>query len=132
MGHPIPAPHASVSFRSRRKRIHRRLDRRLLILAMVAVLALAAAVVILANDDDQVGSVSKVTPAALQPQTEAGTRYDGGPEEGTRGAISTPQVAPAGTRYDGGPEEGSRGPEQVQLKESTGGPIVIPQGPLSR
>jgi hypothetical protein len=35
------------------------------------------------------------------------TRYDGGPEEGTRG-MSTTTPAPD-TRYDGGPEEGSRG-----------------------
>ena len=38
-------------------------------------------------------------------------RYDGGPEEGSRGALSTEASsnAVAGTRYDGGPEEGSRG-----------------------
>ena len=156
MAHPIPAPHAPVALRSRRKRSHRRLDRTLLILAMAAVCALAAVILILGNDDDQVSSVSKATPAALQPQTQpgtrydggpeegtrgaistpqvlpAGTRYDGGPDEGTRGAISTPQVAPAGSRYDGGPEEGTRGPEQIQVKERAGGPIVIPQGPPSR
>jgi hypothetical protein len=37
-----------------------------------------------------------------------GRRYDGGPEEGTRGELST--EAEPSTRYDGGPEEGSRGP----------------------
>ena len=37
----------------------------------------------------------------------AGIRYDGGPEEGTRGAV-VEQPLPAGTRYDGGPDEGSR------------------------
>ena len=38
-------------------------------------------------------------------------RYDGGPEEGTRGALSSDASSNAlpGTRYDGGPEEGSRG-----------------------
>jgi hypothetical protein len=36
-----------------------------------------------------------------------GTRYDGGPEEGTRGATTSP-MAP-GLRYDGGPDEGTRG-----------------------
>src|SRR5918992_654386 len=35
-----------------------------------------------------------------------GTRYDGGPEEGTRGATTSPPAP--GTRYDGGPEEGTR------------------------
>jgi hypothetical protein len=34
-------------------------------------------------------------------------RYDGGPEEGTRGPLTAPR-SPS-TRYDGGPEEGSRG-----------------------
>ncbi len=51
-----------------------------------------------------------------------GTRYDGGPEEGSRGPVkdysmnsatgevgSSPAPSPS-TRYDGGPEEGSRGP----------------------
>jgi hypothetical protein len=36
------------------------------------------------------------------------TRYDGGPEEGTRGQLATP--ANPETRFDGGPEEGTRGP----------------------
>jgi hypothetical protein len=37
-----------------------------------------------------------------------GTRYDGGPEEGTSGTLTSP--LPPGTRYDGGPEEGTHGP----------------------
>jgi hypothetical protein len=39
-------------------------------------------------------------------QPSNGRRYDGGPDEGTRGIVAAP--APS-TRYDGGPEEGSRG-----------------------
>jgi hypothetical protein len=35
-------------------------------------------------------------------------RYDGGPEEGSRGPL-TSRVAPD-ARYDGGPDEGTRGP----------------------
>jgi len=69
---------------------------------------------------------------SVQPQTAPGTRYDGGPEEGTRGATSVqPQTAP-GARYDGGPEEGSRGPQQSEFKARSGGPRMVPQGPLSR
>jgi outer membrane receptor protein involved in Fe transport len=34
------------------------------------------------------------------------TRFDGGPEEGTRG---TATAAAPSTRFDGGPEEGTRG-----------------------
>jgi hypothetical protein len=37
-----------------------------------------------------------------------GVRYDGGPEEGSRGSFSI-SSAPTG-RPDGGPEEGTRGP----------------------
>jgi hypothetical protein len=36
-----------------------------------------------------------------------------------------------GTRFDGGPDEGTRGPQSPTdgLKESAGGPRMIPQGP---
>ena len=107
MGQPIPAQHPSVVLRS-----HFKLVKGLLAIAMVAVLALTAAVVILANDEDKVDTASKATPAVLpQPQTPAGTRYDGGPDEGTRGLIAQPKAQPQtpGTRFDGGPEEGTRG-----------------------
>ena len=122
MGQPIPAQHPSVVLRS-----HFKLVRALLIVALAAMLALAAAVVILANDDDKVDTTSRATPAVLpQAQSPAGTRYDGGPEEGTRGAVSSPLAA--GSRYDGGPEEGTRGPEQIQFKERAGGPTFIHEG----
>ena len=104
MGQPIPAQHPSVVLRS-----HFKLVRGLLALAMVAVLALTAAVVILANDNDQVSPATKAAVVA-QPttQTPAGTRFDGGPEEGTRG-LAAQSSAPVTTRFDGGPEEGTRG-----------------------
>ena len=83
---------------------------------MVAVLGLTAAVVILANDEDKVDTASKATPAGRsrrpQPPPRAGTRFDGGPEEGTRGMIAQPKAQPQpapGTRFDGGPDEGTRG-----------------------
>jgi hypothetical protein len=145
MGQPIPAQHPSVVLRS-----HFKLVRGLLALAMVAVVALTAAVVILANDEDKVDQPTRATPAVLpqpQPQAPAGTRYDGGPDEGTRGVIPQTQVAP-GTRFDGGPEEGTRGPQPYTaspdfrssyqpapadgFKDRSGGPRMIPQGPGSR
>jgi hypothetical protein len=60
------------------------------------------------------------------PSPAGSTRYDGGPEEGSRGIVSAqPRVGqdqafpglareatsaqPDGRRYDGGPEEGSSG-----------------------
>jgi hypothetical protein len=141
MGQPIPAQHPSVVLRS-----HFNLVRTLLIIAMAALIASATAVVILANDDDQVSSVSKSAPAAQQ-QLPAGTRFDGGPDEGTRG-LATQQRLPAGTRFDGGPEEGTRGATSYYdsplarssyqpakpdgFKDRAGGPTMIPQGPAAR
>jgi hypothetical protein len=143
MGQPIPAQHSSVVLRS-----HFNLVRALLIIAMGALLASAAVVVILANDEDQVNSaaVSKSAPAAQQ-QLPVGTRFDGGPDEGTRGLAAQPQ-SPVTTRFDGGPEEGTRGarsyyesPNQRssyqpapadRFKDRAGGPTMIPQGPASR
>jgi hypothetical protein len=143
MGQPIPAQHPSVVLRS-----HFNLVRALLIIAMAALLASAAAVVILANDEDQVNSaaVSKSAPAAQQ-QLPAGTRFDGGPDEGTRGLAAQRQL-PAGTRFDGGPDEGTRGVKSYYespnarssyqpapadgTKARAGGPTMLPQGPGAR
>jgi hypothetical protein len=126
MGKAIPTQHPAVVLRSHYKHL-----RALLAVAMIAVVGLTAAVVILANDSDEVSSTSSAgkpiesiryggfnsatgrPESAPVPQREAslqnrigGTRYDGGPEEGTRGAVPARQP---GVRYDGGPEEGSRG-----------------------
>ena len=139
MGQPIPKQHPAVVLRA-----HFNAVRALLAIAMVAVIGLAAAVVILANDDESVsGSAPSVQSA--QPQTlPQGTRFDGGPDEGTRG----PQAYPAapGTRFDGGPDEGTRGPRSYWesseprssyqpapadgTKARAGGPTrIIPMGP---
>ena len=144
MGHPMSAQHTSVVLRP-----HFNPRQTLLAFAMAAVLALGAGVVILANDADQVASTNRIAPAVQQSQTQlpAGTRFDGGPEEGTRGLAAQPQV-PVGTRFDGGPEEGTRGPRSYYespnqrssyqpapadgFKDRAGGPTVIPQGPASR
>jgi hypothetical protein len=144
MGQPIPAQHPSVVLRS-----HFKLVRGLLAIAMVAVLALTATVVILANDDDQVSPAtqSKAAPVVQQQVQTPGTRFDGGPEEGTRGLAANP-AAPASTRFDGGPEEGTRGPRSYyespsqrssyqpapadDFKDRAGGPTMVPQGPGSR
>ncbi|HEY1359884.1 MAG TPA: hypothetical protein VGF21_16400 [Thermoleophilaceae bacterium] len=63
--------------------------------AATAVAAVPAAILI-SNDDNSTSS-----PASAAAAT--GLRYDGGPNEGTRGISATP----AGLRYDGGPEEGA-------------------------
>jgi hypothetical protein len=98
MGEAIPRQHPAVVLRSHFNQL-----RALLAVAMIAVAGLTVAVVILANDTDQVSSTSATT--AVGPSSVApGTRYDGGPEEGTRGAVPARQP---GVRYDGGPEEGT-------------------------
>jgi hypothetical protein len=88
--------------------------RALFALAAITVLCLTAAVVILAIEDDGVDSAPLGTaPAVTAPvphdtmSVTPGTRYDGGPDEGTRGPGAV--APPAGTRYDGGPDEGTRG-----------------------
>ena len=156
MGQVIPKQHPAVVLRSQFK-----LVKALLAVAMAAVIALSVAVVILANDDDQLsggttaarpiesinyGGFNPATgrPDTLQQETlPPGTRFDGGPDEGTRGIQAQP-VAP-GTRFDGGPDEGTRGPQSYWetsnprtsyqpttnegFKSRAGGPPLIPMGP---
>ena len=99
MGKALPT-HPAVVLRS-----HYRQLRALLAIAMIAVVGLTTAVVILASDNQSDTTARSATPVSA-PGPDAGTRYDGGPEEGSRGAsaVQSPSI-----RYDGGPEEGSRG-----------------------
>jgi hypothetical protein len=112
------AAHPQSSVRQQIVRDDRRA--RMIALACVATIAalLVALVLALAGDDSSSGG--DATRAVQQPgipeagaYASPGTRYDGGPEEGTRGAV--PEVwtdtSPA-TRYDGGPDEGTRGAGQ--------------------
>jgi hypothetical protein len=139
MGQVIPKQHPSVVLRSHFKAV-----RALLAVALVAICALAATLVIVANDNNDVATVApKSSPLQQQQALPTGTRFDGGPDEGTRG----PQVSPAapGTRFDGGPDEGTRGPQSYWessdarssyqpapadgTKARAGGPSFIPMGP---
>ena len=107
MNQAVPARHPAVVLRSHYTHL-----RALLATAMIAVVGLTAAVVILATDDER--STAARSAAPVTAPDPSGARYDGGPEEGTRGtsiaatrsSMSAPQ-SPS-TRYDGGPEEGSR------------------------
>jgi hypothetical protein len=113
MGQPIPRQHPAVVLRSHYNHL-----RALLVVALIALAGVTTAVVVLAADDDAAGPAA---PAVVQPQGSSGpgqeqhgspgpagvTRYDGGPEEGTRGIAP---ATPPSSRYDGGPEEGTRGP----------------------
>jgi hypothetical protein len=99
MGQAIPNQHPAVVLRSHFNQL-----RALLAVSMIAVVGLTAAVVILATDDN--AGTSAGTATQVSSPSPAGTiRYDGGPEEGTRGIVPARQPA---VRYDGGPDEGSR------------------------
>jgi hypothetical protein len=127
MGKAIPTQNPAVVLRSRYLQL-----RALLAVAMIAVVGLTATVVILSVDEGDKGAstagaksgltaqdkrwaeydeaISSLTPeqlaAAFGTRSVApDTRYDGGPEEGTRGVLP---AQPPSTRYDGGPEEGTR------------------------
>ena len=120
MGQPIPAQHPSVVLRS-----HFKLVRTLLILAMGALVALTAAVVILANDEDQVSTATQATPAVqAQAPAQPGIRFDGGPDEGTRGLQSYYESPNARSSYQPAPADGT--------KARAGGPSMLPQGPGAR
>jgi hypothetical protein len=98
MGKAVPTQHPAVVLRSQFNQL-----RALLVIAMVAVVGLSAAVVIVANDHDGDTSAGSATEVST-PGPTGNTRYDGGPEEGTRGVVPARQP---GVRYDGGPEEGT-------------------------
>jgi hypothetical protein len=164
MGKAIPTQHPAVVLRS-----HFNLVRALLAATTLAVVGLTIAVVIVANDNDEVSSSATAQPAgsigygdfnpgtgrpnaAPLPQQHplqsrvGGTRYDGGPEEGTRGitgaqsgAAVVPQRKLDGVtdqpRYDGGPEEGTRGLSANPPAPDTrydGGPEEGSRGPGAR
>jgi hypothetical protein len=99
MGQAIPRQHPAVVLRSHYTNL-----RALLAVAMIAIVGLTAAVVILAMDEDA-QSISASSAAPVSAPGPVGSRYDGGPEEGSRGI----SAQPPSTRFDGGPEEGTRG-----------------------
>jgi hypothetical protein len=113
MGEAIPRQHPAVVLRSHFNQL-----RALLAVALIAVAGLTVAVVILATDDEA-GTGSATVSAPAQAGT---TRYDGGPEEGTRGVVPARQPnvdARPGVRYDGGPEEGRADVTAAELPKVT-------------
>lgn len=100
MSDAISQQHPAVVLRSHYVHL-----RTLLVIAMVAIVALAATVVVLAARDDSPSAVRATVPVS-GPASHATiyhgtTRYDGGPEEGTRGPDA--HTIAQGNRYDGGP-----------------------------
>jgi hypothetical protein len=78
MSNSISPQHPAVVLRSHYVHL-----RTLLAVAMIAVVALTAAVVVLAAQHNSTANTAG--PASLTTQSSGTTRYDGGPEEGTRG-----------------------------------------------
>jgi hypothetical protein len=137
MGNAIPAQHPSVVLRS-----HFLLVRALLVAATIAVVGLSVWVVILANDADQssktassaesirYGSFNPATgrPQSIPLQQEQAlqsrigtTRYDGGPEEGTRivapAPVPTTDSGGAVKDYSMNSATGDSGPDPAQKPE---------------
>ena len=92
MGQTVPQQHPAVVLRTHYAHL-----RVLLVVALIALVAMAAAVVVLATSDNSTGTGTTSSPAPITaPGPTGNTRYDGGPEEGTRGAITPP-----GSNYNG-------------------------------
>lgn len=103
MNQPISPQHPAVVLRS-----HYRQLRALLAVTMIAVLGLTVAVTILATNDAGSTSVSAATPVTATASRPLDVRYDGGPEEGTRGTYGHALVA-SPYLYNGGHDEGKAG-----------------------
>jgi hypothetical protein len=90
MAQTVPQQHPAVVLRAHS--VHLRV---LLVIALIALVAMAAAVVVLATSNSSDGTSSSPAPITA-PGPSGNTRYDGGPEEGTRGTITPP-----GSNYNG-------------------------------
>ena len=90
MAQPVPQQHPAVVLRTHYAHL-----RVLLAIALIALMAMTVAVVALATSDSSPGTAS--SPAPITAAGPSGsTRYDGGPEEGTRGTVTPP-----GSNYNG-------------------------------
>jgi hypothetical protein len=96
MGQAIPAKPPTV--------VRQNPMRALLAFVALAVAGIAVTAVILANNNQSTTDANVASRGPAPAQTTVGQRYDGGPEEGTRGVVQTQRPA---ARYDGGPEEGT-------------------------
>jgi hypothetical protein len=150
MGQVIPRQHPAVVLKSSYDAV-----RALLAAALVAVAALAATVVIVTADTDTKVSVAPKSAQALPSGPTAARPAEPIHYGGFNPATGKPvqqETLPPGTRFDGGPDEGTRGiTPQTQsywqqasprtsyeptsnegFKARAGGPPVIPMGPGGR
>ena len=91
MGQTVPQQHPAVVLRTHYAHL-----RILLVIALIALVAMAAAVVVLATSDSTTSGTTSSPAPITAPGPSGSTRYDGGPEEGTRGTVT-----PAGSNYNG-------------------------------
>ncbi|MDP8907956.1 MAG: hypothetical protein M3N47_02315 [Chloroflexota bacterium] len=89
------------------------------LLGLVAATLVVLALTLGGSDANTAGSIVSDQPASRTDERPVapGTRFDGGPEEGTRGPAAA--ASSPGTRFDGGPEEGTRGPASASSSRST-------------
>jgi len=112
MSDVIPSQHPAVVLRSHYMHL-----RALLAVMLIAVVGLTAAVIVLVIDNGTTNtaprsSAALVASPAVSASSTPGqtTRYDGGPEEGTRGIRVTGSSQHANPyAYNGGHEEGLAG-----------------------
>ena len=90
MAQTVPQQHPAVVLRAHYVHL-----RALLVVALIALVAMAAAVVVLATSHGSTDTTSSPAPLTA-PGPSGSTRYDGGPEEGTRGTMTPP-----GSNYNG-------------------------------
>ena len=126
-----------------------RLGLRLWLLAAAVIACAAVSLFLVISHDDK----AAVVPEPAVADTPAGMRYDGGPDEGTRGLMnagpaplvrydggpdegghairhpSAVSVPPASARYDGGPEEGTRGVPFTSATSTTAAGVRFDGGP---
>jgi hypothetical protein len=116
MGQAIPRQQPAVVLRSQFNQL-----RALLAIVLVAVAGLTATVAILAtNDEADTSGRSASEPSALTPQVKRGSAYAAAisaltPEQ-LAAAFGHGTAVDSGTRYDGGPEEGSADVTPAQPK----------------
>jgi hypothetical protein len=92
MAQTVPQQHPAVVLRTHYAHL-----RVILVIALIALVAMTVAVVALATSDSSTGTATTSSPAAITaPGPTGNTRYDGGPEEGTRGVVPM-----SGSNYNG-------------------------------
>ena len=118
MGQAIPAKPPTV--------VRQTPMRALLAFVALAVAGIAVTAVILANNNQSTTDANVASRGPAPAQTTVGQRYDGGPEEGTRGIVQTQRPA---ARYDGGPEEGTA---SIARSSAPDAPAGIPSPAAAR